>query len=58
MYVDSIDMDVDTRHSVMKYLDLISKRASGMFSTSGAVTYIYVYMSTEYGSLNLGTPPT
>ena len=29
MYVNSIDMDVDTRCTVLQYLRFISKRASG-----------------------------
>ena len=29
MYVNSIDVDVDTRCTIMQYLKLISKRASG-----------------------------
>ncbi|CAI8000011.1 Glutamate--cysteine ligase catalytic subunit, partial [Geodia barretti] len=33
MYVNSIEMDVDTRCSVMQYLRLISKRASGELMT-------------------------
>jgi glutamate--cysteine ligase catalytic subunit len=34
MYVNSIDMDVDTRCTVMQYLRLISKRASGELMTT------------------------
>ena len=34
MYVNSIDIDVDTRCTVMQYLRLISKRASGAFHLS------------------------
>ena len=29
MYINSIDMDVDTRCTVLQYLRFISKRASG-----------------------------
>lgn len=31
MYVNSIDMDVDTRCTVLQYLRFISKRASGIY---------------------------
>ena len=30
MYVDSVDMDVDTRCTVLRYLSFISKKASGV----------------------------
>ena len=41
MYVNSIDIDVDTRCTILQYLRLISKRASGergrgSYSTSGS----------------------
>ena len=38
MYVNRIEMDVDTRCSVMQYLRLISKRASGKVYTTHSYT--------------------
>ncbi|KAL5493226.1 hypothetical protein EMCRGX_G014373 [Ephydatia muelleri] len=36
MYVDSVDMDVDTRCTVLRYLSFISKKASGeLLTTAG-----------------------
>lgn len=43
MYVDSINMDVDTRCTVLRYLSLISRKASGMF-----VLCICMYMFCKY----------
>lgn len=34
MYINSVEMDVETRCTILQYLRVISKRASGEFQTT------------------------
>ena len=46
MYVNSIDMDVDTRCTVLQYLRFISKRASGWCNRLYSVSTVILFDST------------
>jgi glutamate--cysteine ligase catalytic subunit len=48
MYVNSIDIDVDTRCTIMQYLRLISKRASGELPTTAAWIRQFVSSHPDY----------
>ena len=45
-YVNSSEMDLDTRCTVMLYLQLISERASGERQLLVAFSFLFVYIHT------------
>lgn len=48
MYVNSIDIDVDTRCTILQYLRFIAKRASGM---ANPPVCLFIYLSIYPGEL-------